>query len=98
VDLTGLRDNLFAGRFGVIPAGFAINKDTLFTEELCKDLPEEFPIYLHYCRALKYEDTPDYGFLRQLFKDLVVREGLQYDLAFDWTGRPGKLEISEEQS
>ena len=68
------------------------------TEDLCKDLPEEFPIYLHYCRALKYEDTPDYGFLRQLFKDLVVREGLQYDLAFDWSGRPGKLEISEEQS
>jgi hypothetical protein len=39
VDLTGLRDNLSAGRFGVIPAGFVIDKGTLFTEEICNDLP-----------------------------------------------------------
>jgi casein kinase 1 epsilon len=68
------------------------------TEELCKDLPEEFAIYLHYCRALKYEDKPDYSFLRQLFKDLVMRENLHYDLAFDWTLRPAELELSSDQA
>ena len=67
------------------------------TEELCKDLPEEFALYMHYCRALKYEDKPDYGFLRQLFKDLVLRESLQYDLAFDWSARPQELELNEDQ-
>ena len=39
VDLSGLQDNLSSGRFGVIPTGLVINKDTLFTEEICKDLP-----------------------------------------------------------
>jgi len=39
VDLSGLQDNLSTRRFGVIPAGLMINKDTLFTEEICKDLP-----------------------------------------------------------
>jgi hypothetical protein len=39
VDLLGLRDNLSSGRFGVIPAGLVINKDTLFTKEICKDIP-----------------------------------------------------------
>ena len=39
VDLTGLRDNLSAGKFGVVPASFVIDKDSLFTEEICKDLP-----------------------------------------------------------
>ena len=39
VDLLGLRDNLSYGRFGVIPAGLEINKDTLFTEEICRNLP-----------------------------------------------------------
>jgi hypothetical protein len=39
VDLSGLRDNLSSGRFGVIPAGLDINKDTLFTEEICRNLP-----------------------------------------------------------
>ena len=39
VDLPGLRDNLFAGRFGVIATTLMIDKDTLFTEEICKDPP-----------------------------------------------------------
>jgi hypothetical protein len=39
VDLSGLRDNLSSGRFGVIPAGLEINKDTPLTEEICRDLP-----------------------------------------------------------
>ena len=33
------RDNLSSGRFGVIPAGLEINKDTPLTEEICRDLP-----------------------------------------------------------
>jgi casein kinase 1 len=36
--------------------------------ELCEGIPKEFQIYLEYCRKLKYEDTPDYGFLKRLFK------------------------------
>ena len=39
VDLTGLQDNLSARKFGVVPISFVINKDSLFTEEICKDLP-----------------------------------------------------------
>jgi hypothetical protein len=37
VDLMGLQDNLSTGRFGVIPTGLVINKDMLFTEDICKD-------------------------------------------------------------
>lgn len=30
-------------------------------EELCKGYPAEFATYLNYCRALRFEEQPDYG-------------------------------------
>lgn len=54
-------------------------------DTLCKDLPDEFSKYLIYCRSLKFEDKPDYSYLRKLFKDLFFKEGYQCDYVFDWT-------------
>jgi len=54
-------------------------------EILCKNFPNEFVTYLNYCRSLRFEDRPDYAYLRRLLKDLFFREGYQYDFVFDWT-------------
>jgi len=54
-------------------------------EILCKHFPSEFVTYLNYCRSLRFEDRPDYAYLRRLLKDLFFREGYQYDFVFDWT-------------
>lgn len=54
-------------------------------EMLCKHFPFEFITYINYCRSLRFEDRPDYAYLRRLFKDLFFREGCQYDFIFDWT-------------
>lgn len=35
----------------------------------------EFATYLNYCRQLRFEDRPDYAYLRGLFKDLYIKEG-----------------------
>lgn len=48
-------------------------------------LAVEFITYLNYCRSLRFEDRPDYSYLRRLFKDLFFRDGYQYDFIFDWT-------------
>ena len=53
-------------------------------EELCQSLPDEFAQYMHYCRKLKFEERPDYAYLRKLFKDLFYRMGYEYDYIFDW--------------
>ncbi|CAD7937080.1 unnamed protein product [Amoebophrya sp. A25] len=54
-------------------------------ETLCKHFPSEFITYLGYCRGLRFEDRPDYAYLRRLMKDLFCREQIQYDFIFDWT-------------
>ncbi|XP_057423308.1 casein kinase 1-like protein 10 [Lotus japonicus] len=54
-------------------------------ELLCKSYPSEFVSYFHYCRSLRFEDKPDYSYLKRLFRDLFIREGYQFDYIFDWT-------------
>uniref|UniRef100_A0A8D0U6L5 Casein kinase I isoform alpha n=1 Tax=Sus scrofa TaxID=9823 RepID=A0A8D0U6L5_PIG len=39
-------------------------------EVLCKGFPAEFAMYLNYCRGLRFEEAPDYMYLRQLFRIL----------------------------
>ncbi|KAJ8459210.1 hypothetical protein OPV22_032136 [Ensete ventricosum] len=54
-------------------------------EVLCRSYPSEFVSYFHYCRSLRFEDKPDYSYLKRLFRDLYIREGHQFDYIFDWT-------------
>uniref|UniRef100_A0A0D3A3N0 non-specific serine/threonine protein kinase n=1 Tax=Brassica oleracea var. oleracea TaxID=109376 RepID=A0A0D3A3N0_BRAOL len=54
-------------------------------EVLCKDHPVEFASYFHYCHTLTFDQRPDYGFLKRLFRDLFSREGYEFDYIFDWT-------------
>jgi casein kinase I family protein HRR25 len=59
---------------------------------LCRGFPKEFAQYLNYTRSLRFEDKPDYTYLRKLFRELFVREGYQYDYVFDWTIAKAKIE------
>ena len=52
---------------------------------LCKGFPAEFAMYLNYCRGLRFEEAPDYMYLRQLFRILFRTLNHQYDYTFDWT-------------
>lgn len=64
-------------------------KMTTPTDILCRGFPTEFGIFLNYTRALRFDDKPDYSYLRKLFRDLFVREGYQYDYVFDWSVQRG---------
>lgn len=53
-------------------------------DNLCKGFPPEFAAYLTYCRNLTFEESPDYAFLRNMFKDLFQKSGFEYDNMYDW--------------
>ncbi len=52
---------------------------------LCKDLPPEFEKYLTYCRGMKFNERPDYGYMVKIFKELGARQGIAYDFIYDWS-------------
>ncbi len=54
-------------------------------EVLCKGFPAEFAMYLNYCRGLRFEEAPDYMYLRQLYRILFRTLNYEYDYVFDWT-------------
>jgi len=39
---------------------------------------------MDYCRDLKFEEKPDYTYLRRILKDLFNRNGYEYDYVYDW--------------
>ena len=62
-------------------------KMELSVEQLCSGLPSEFAEYMRCVRALEGRQRPPYRRLRNLFRGLAEREGIEYDNVYDWTER-----------
>lgn len=50
-------------------------------------ITEEMAAYLRYVRRLDFFETPDYEYLRKLFRDLFDKRGFVNNSEFDWTGK-----------
>lgn len=61
-------------------------------EALTAGVPEEtsFTEYLYYCRNLRFDEKPDYQYLRRLFKEAMHRNGYEYDYIYDWVASSSK--------
>jgi casein kinase I family protein HRR25 len=59
-------------------------KMTTTYDELTKDIPKEFGLFLKYSRNLEFEDQPRYNYLRDLMREIAVREDIIIDNQFDW--------------
>ena len=65
-------------------------KNKINTEVLCYGLPQEIGEFLNYCKRLKFEDKPNYDYLRNLFIRCLINAYDMYNLNekflnFDWT-------------
>ena len=49
---------------------------------LCSDIPQCFEDYLIYCRSLKFDETPDYEMLQNLF--IITAKKLNINLHYEW--------------
>ncbi|XP_023216139.1 casein kinase I-like [Centruroides sculpturatus] len=59
-------------------------KMSIPVEVLCEGFPAEFAAYLNYCRGLRFDEKPNYTYLRQLFSKLFRTLNYQFDYVFDW--------------
>ena len=51
-------------------------KNSIKIETLCEGCPKEFGVFLNYCRNLKFEERPDYGYLQRLFAGIRKENNL----------------------
>eukprot|EP01128_Nolandella_sp_AFSM9_P005743 TRINITY_DN2841_c0_g3_i5.p1 TRINITY_DN2841_c0_g3~~TRINITY_DN2841_c0_g3_i5.p1 ORF type:complete len:486 (-),score=139.86 TRINITY_DN2841_c0_g3_i5:95-1552(-) len=51
---------------------------------LCKGFPNQFLLYLEYCRSLAFETRPDYRYLRSMFRSLFIELNYEFDFQYDW--------------
>ena len=59
-------------------------------EKLCQNLPKVFCDYIKYVKNLKFEEEPNYDYLRGLFIDLLTSLKMKNDLEFSWISKNKK--------
>eukprot|EP00602_Paraphysomonas_sp_CaronLab_P000516 CAMPEP_0185019640 /NCGR_PEP_ID=MMETSP1103-20130426/2255_1 /TAXON_ID=36769 /ORGANISM="Paraphysomonas bandaiensis, Strain Caron Lab Isolate" /LENGTH=383 /DNA_ID=CAMNT_0027550067 /DNA_START=183 /DNA_END=1334 /DNA_ORIENTATION=- len=59
-------------------------KAEVSVETLCKGYPAEFRSYFEHVRSLRFEERPDYDYLKRMFRELFFRKGFRYDNIYDW--------------
>jgi serine/threonine protein kinase len=60
------------------------SKRNITSFDAFRQLPPEFHLFFNHCRSLSFDGRPDYERFRCTFSDLLVREGFQDNLVFDW--------------
>ena len=54
-------------------------------DDLCQGLPDEFKTFIQYARDLKFEDRPDYSYLREIIRQICEKEHLTFNYnKYDW--------------
>jgi len=66
-------------------------KDTDGCGKLFKNIPNEFSEYIKYTRKLKFEENPDYSYLRSLFNKVIFNNNFNYKkVTFSWINSKNK--------
>ena len=58
-------------------------KKKITEEILCNGLPEEIKLFLSYTKNLKFEEEPDYNYLKNLLKVVINTKNSDKDFYFD---------------
>ena len=59
-------------------------KNSTSLVDLCENLPNEFLLYMKYCRLLRFYQVPDYNLLRELFITSFKNSNYKLDFVYDW--------------
>ncbi len=66
-------------------------------DDLCKNLPEEIKVFLSYSRELKFDQRPDYAYLKNLIRQVSSNNKLTFsNKKFDWVVKQSSEKEKEE--
>lgn len=66
----------------------------MLIQELCKGLPREFVTLVNYSRNIKFQEKPDYVYIKNIFRERMEREGYINDSIYDWVLIPPEISNS----
>lgn len=52
---------------------------------LCKGFPSELATFLNYAKGLKFEQKPDYKYLKSLLNSAKDKNKITTDYIYDWS-------------
>jgi len=59
-------------------------KKNITPAKLCETLPKQFETYMKYVKNLKYEENPNYSYLKGLFLNVLKNNNWEFDYYYDW--------------
>ena len=59
-------------------------KKNITPAQLCETLPKQFETYMKYVKNLKYEENPNYSYLKGLFLNVLKNNNWEFDYYYDW--------------
>lgn len=69
-------------------------KQNTSLDSLCKGLPNEFIQYLIEVRKLGFQEKPDYAGYRRLFRDVLLKNYINFDYVYDWSLQRSRIQKS----
>ena len=68
-------------------------------DELCEGLPEEFKEILKYARKMKFEEKPDYEYIKGLLKQVIEKNNIDINsVKYDWEIKGVESKEKDESS
>lgn len=62
----------------------AMRKINIAPGDLFENLPKQYLSIFNYVRSLKFDEKPDYLYLRAQIRSVFVKHHYQYDYVYDW--------------
>ena len=67
-------------------------------EFLCKGFPNELATFINYSKGLKFEEKPDYKYLKELLGNARKANKIEVDYVFDWSIKSSSTVATQESS
>ena len=91
-------DKITAKNFEDLVKALRKMRETLPIKTLCKGMPLEMNYYMEYIFKLKFEQDPDYRYLRSLFLNILQKIGEKNDFFFSWVDKKIKIKKLNSRS
>ena len=71
-------------------------KKEIAINELCSNCPKEIGQYITYVKKLKYEEEPNYNYIKNLFYEILNKTGNKFDYLYDWDNTKTIIDVNLE--